>query len=155
MYCTVVMYISIDMDDNSLDNESITDDDENHCMVCLESSTDSAPLITSSSFFVSDCKCKYLAHEECMTEWVMKQINNKKQLLCPYCNLNVTLTVDYGLLFESQDVCLEIAMVTSPPQSRTQKICHVISGTDKCSTICRCFFCVFFLMLIVFVYILM
>ena len=140
----------MDKDGNSLNIESIPDGDEDDCMVCLESSTDSAPLMTPSSFFVSDCRCKYLAHERCMTEWVMKQADNSKRLSCPYCNSNVALAFDYGLLLTPRDVRIDMHM-TGPPASRTQKICE----SNKYSIMCRCFCCVSFLIFIVFVYILM
>lgn len=144
----------MDIDDNSLNDNPMLQNDEDYCMVCLDSSSKSAPLMTPSSFFITDCRCKYRAHEKCMTQWVMQQINSDKRLLCPHCNSNVALAVDYGIFFKPQDVRIDLPMITSQPRSRRQKICEMISEVDICSIICGCFYCVSCLMFIVFVYIL-
>lgn len=138
------------------DVDAMLQNDEDYCVVCLDGSTESAPLITPSSFFVSDCKCRYLAHKKCMTKWVMKQINSNKQMLCPNCNSKVSLAVDYDyrVVLQPQDVRFDMSTITRPPRTRRQKIYELISEIDKCTIICGCFYCASFLMFLVFVYIL-
>ena len=89
-----------------------------------------------------------------MTEWVIKQINSNRQMLCPNCNSKVTLAIDYRLLVQPQDVRFDMSMITTQPLSRRQKIYQLISEVDNCTIICGCFYCISFLMFLMFVYIL-
>ena len=125
---------------SSSNEESIVDDEE-QCMVCLCRSSEFAPLMRSSVFFVSECKCKYLAHERCMTAWVKRQINEHKQMLCPYCNSVVDLTVNYGMVFNQCDTGIEMSLIIPADQRRRQNICE----TERCWSVCGCLCGVFFL----------
>lgn len=129
--------------------ESIVDDDEEQCMVCLTKSSDFAPLMRPSSFFVSDCKCKYLSHERCMTAWVRQQINEHKQLLCPHCNSVVALTVDYGLFLKPTDTCIDMPIIMPTPRRRT--MCEIICDSDRTCNLCGCFCFVLLMTFLLFV----
>ena len=116
----------MDRDGNVINNVSTLQDDEDHCVVCLDGSTETEPLMVPSSFFVSECRCKYLAHKKCMNEWVTKQIKSNKQMLCPNCNSKASLAVEYELVVHPKDVRIDLTANTNRPRTRTQDICDRI-----------------------------
>jgi hypothetical protein len=125
-------------------NEESSVDDEEHCIICLFRLSDFAPLMRPSAFFVSECKCKYLAHEQCMTAWVKRQINEHKQMLCPHCNSVVTLTVNYGMFLNPHDTCIDMPLIL-PDQRRRQNTCETEICWSLCGCICGFFFLAFIL----------
>lgn len=125
------MYVSMDLVGGDSNEESIVNDDEELCMVCLSKSSDFAPLMRPSSFFVSKCECRYLTHERCMTSWVRRQTGEQKPLLCPYCNSPVSLTVDYGMFLKPRDSCIDMPLIPDH-QQRTNSICKIMCCSEKC-----------------------
>lgn len=77
----------------SMYRESMTDDCEDSCAICLDKLGDKVSYPLSDKF---GCGCKQKVHEECLTEWVNENVETggKDSIGCIMCRQQVSIMIE-------------------------------------------------------------